>query len=57
MERDRGYNTLISDLVQLRAEGATPAEINSVLVNAMNQGIISSAQKMQLQGAYVGSGR
>lgn len=57
LEQGRGYNALISDLAQLRAGGATPAEINSVLVNAVNQGIISTAQKMQLQGAYVGTGR
>lgn len=52
-----GYQSLISDLAQLRAGGATPQEINSVLVNAVNQGIISQAQKIQLQGAYVGSSR
>ena len=54
---ESGYRSLISDLSQLRAGGATAQEINSVLLNAVNRGIISQAQRIQLQGAYIGSAR
>lgn len=55
--RDSEYKDMIDFLAQMREEGKSANEINSFLIEMVNAGIISQQQKMELQKAYIGSGR
>lgn len=55
--RDSEYEDMINALAQMREEGRSANVINNFLIEMVHAGIISQQQKMELQKAYIGSGR